>query len=272
MSLLIAAVLGVVVGLVMGITGAGGTLLALPLLMAGLGMSLPEAVPVSLMAVAIGAAVGSWRGLRESLLRYRAAALIASAGLLCSPLGLWLGARLPVETLTLLFAGVLLIAAGRQLWLAWRARRCPVTVPESVQLPALCPINPDTGRFRWTLRTGVIMGVIGAVAGLLSGLLGVGGGFIVLPALLRVSNLGFAACVATTLMVLALISSGTLLMAVLGGRDLLWSVALPFSAALVGGLLLGLRLALQLPPHRVQLAFSMLVIGVAIMLIHDIAG
>lgn len=270
MTLLVAALLGVVVGLVMGLTGAGGTLLALPLLMKGLGLSLTEAVPVSLMAVAIGAAIGSWRGLRESLLRYRAGALIAFAGLLASPLGLWFGERLPVETLTLIFAGVLLVAAGRQLWLAWQAGRNPVTVPEAVQLPALCPINPDTGRFRWTPRTALIMSGIGAVAGLLSGLFGVGGGFIVLPALLHVSKLSFAACVATTLMVLALVSTGTLAMAVIGGRDLLWMIALPFSLALMVSLVAGQRLAMRLPNHWVQVTFAVVVVGVAVLLAHEV--
>jgi uncharacterized protein len=266
LSAAVAAGLGLVVGGVMGLTGAGGTLLAVPLLMAALGLSLPEAVPVSLLAVAIGATVGAWRGFRESLLRYRAAALIATAGLLISPLGLWLGARAPTSLLLLAFAGVLLLSAGRQLW---RLRRGPIVLPESMQLPALCPLNPDTGRFRWTPRTAAIMSAIGGLAGGLSGLLGVGGGFIVLPALLRVSRLSFAACVATTLMVLALVSTGTLTMALLSGRSLLWSLALPFAGMLVLGLLVGQRLGQGLPPHRVQAVFALLVLGIAGRLIYD---
>ena len=265
-TILIAAALGLFVGLVMGLTGAGGTLLALPLLMAVLGLSLPEAVPVSLLAVAIGATVGAWRGFRESLLRYRAASLIAAVGLLLSPLGLWLGARAPHDVLALLFAGVLVLSGGRQLW---RLRKGSTALPESMQLPPLCPIHPDTGRFRWTPRTAVIMSGIGGVAGLLSGLLGVGGGFIVLPALMRVSRLSFSACVATTLMVLAVVSSGTLGMALLSGRSLLWPIAVPFALLVVVGLLLGQRLGQRWAPHRVQAAFALLVLGVAGMLIHD---
>lgn len=264
-TILIAAALGLFVGLVMGLTGAGGTLLAVPLLMAVLSLSLPEAVPVSLLAVAIGAMVGAWRGFRESLLRYRAASLIAATGLLMSPLGLWLGARAPHEVLALLFAGVLLLSGGRQLW----RLRSGALVPESMQLPAICPINPDTGRFRWTLRTALIMGGIGGVAGVLSGLLGVGGGFIVLPALMRVSRLSFSACVATTLMVLAVVSSGTLGMALLSGRSLIWPIAVPFAVLVVLGLLVGQRWGQQLAPHKVQAAFAVLVLGVAAMLIHD---
>jgi len=265
-TVLIAAALGLLVGLVMGLTGAGGTLLAVPLLMAALGLTLPEAVPVSLLAVAIGATVGAWRGFRESLLRYRAATLIATVGLLMSPIGLWLGARAPHDVLALLFAAVLVLSGVRQLW---RLRSGSTALPESMQLPPLCPIHPDTGRFRWRPRTALIMSGIGGVAGLLSGLLGVGGGFIVLPALMRVSRLSFSACVATTLMVLAVVSSGTLGMALFSGRALLWPIALPFALLVVVGLLWGQRLGQRLAPHKVQGAFAVLVLGVAVMLIHD---
>ena len=109
-------------------------------------------VPVwesALVAVAIGATVGAWGGFRESLLRYRAATLIATVGLLMSPIGLWLGARAPHDVLALLFAAVLVLSGVRQLW---RLRSGSTALPESMQLPPLCPIHPDTGRFRWRPR------------------------------------------------------------------------------------------------------------------------
>jgi uncharacterized protein len=263
-TLLIAAALGALVGLVMGLTGAGGTILAVPLLMWGLGWSLLQAAPVALLAVALGAAVGTLRGLRERLVRYRAATLIAVVGLMLAPLGLWLSARLPHATLIAAFALVLLWVALRNASSAWRAWRRTIVVPETEMLPALCPVSPDSGRFRWSGVTAGIMAGIGAVAGLLSGLLGVGGGFVVLPALLRVSNLSFASCVGTTLMVVALVSSGTVLMALWAGREFDWLAAVPFIAGTVAGLVVGQRLSMRLPLPLVQALFAVLVAAVAV--------
>lgn len=260
----LAGALGAAVGLVMGLTGAGGTIIAVPLLVWGLGWTLPQAAPVALLAVAAGAGIGTVRGLREKLVRWRAALLIGFIGVLLAPAGLWLSARLPHAALAGLFAAVLMWVALRNLLSAWRGWRERVALPEAIVLPAVCPVHPETGRFHWTWRTTVIMGSIGAAAGLLSGLLGVGGGFVVLPALLRVSRLSFPVCVATTLMVLALISGGTVLMALLAGRELSWLAAAPFVAGVAVGLLAGQRLALQLPLQIAQAVFALIAAGIGI--------
>jgi uncharacterized protein len=259
---ILAGALGAAVGLVMGLTGAGGTIIAVPLLVWGLGWSLPQAAPVALLAIAVGAGIGTVRGLRERLVRWRAALLIGAAGLALAPLGLWLSGRLPHEALMGLFAAVLFWVAGRNLLSAWRGWRDPIALPDAEVLPAVCPVHPETGRFHWTIRTGAIMGGIGAGAGLLSGLLGVGGGFVVLPALLRVSRLSFSMCVGTTLMVLAVISGGTVLMALLAGREFSWLAATPFVLGVTVGLLAGQRLAPQLPLQIAQAVFALLAAGI----------
>ncbi|MFB9158825.1 TSUP family transporter, partial [Chromobacterium violaceum] len=79
--------LGVLVGAVLGLTGAGGGILAVPALMASQGWSVPQAAPVALLAVAAGAALGAWEGWRRGEVRYRAAALMALCGLPGSALG-----------------------------------------------------------------------------------------------------------------------------------------------------------------------------------------
>jgi hypothetical protein len=251
----------------MGLTGAGGTILAVPLLMWGMDWTLPQAAPVALLAVAAGAALGTWRGLREGLVRYRAAMLIGFAGLLVAPAGLWLAPRLPELLLILLFVLVMAVVAWRYALSAWRGWRHSIAVPEAEMLPRVCPVDPDTGRFHWSLVTAAVMGGIGALTGLLSGLLGVGGGFVVLPALMRVSNLRFASCVATTLMVLALVASGTVLMALLSGRALPWPTAAPFVIAVLAGVWLGGRMALRLPLALIQAVFALLVGAVALLVL-----
>jgi uncharacterized membrane protein YfcA len=83
----LALVLGVLVGLTMGLTGAGGGILAVPTLVVGLRWTMHQATPVALMAVALGAAVGAIEGLYQRLVRYRAAALMALAGIPATALG-----------------------------------------------------------------------------------------------------------------------------------------------------------------------------------------
>jgi uncharacterized protein len=262
----IAGACGLGVGFIMGVTGAGGTIVAVPALAWSLGLSLPQAAPVALLAVAVGAGAGTVRGLREGLVRWRAGLLIGGSGLMLAPLGLWLSARLPHEWLAGAFAAVLVWVMARNLRSALHGWRRGVAVPSTEALPAVCPIHPETHRFEWSARTAGVLGAIGAGAGLLSGLLGVGGGFVVLPSLLRVSRLSFTACVATTLMVLAVVSGGTVLMAVAAGRPISWLAAAPFVAGVTAGLLASRGLAPRIPLQWAQALFAMLAGGIAVYL------
>ena len=78
---LLGAALGAIIGAVLALTGAGGGILAVPLLVFGLGLSMVEAAPVGLLAVGLAAAVGAVLGLRRGLVRYRAALFIALIGM-----------------------------------------------------------------------------------------------------------------------------------------------------------------------------------------------
>lgn len=80
MAELLPAVLGMVAGLVLGLTGAGGSILALPLLMFGLGWTLPQAAPVALLAVSAAATFGTVVAWDVRFVRYRAALLMSAAG------------------------------------------------------------------------------------------------------------------------------------------------------------------------------------------------
>ena len=92
---LLAVILGAVIGLVLALTGAGGGVLAIPLLVFGLHLPVQQAAPVGLVAVGLAAALGAALGLKEGIVRYRAAALIGAAGMLVAPLGVWLAQHLP---------------------------------------------------------------------------------------------------------------------------------------------------------------------------------
>src|SRR3546814_5533300 len=78
--MLIGGLLGLVIGAVLGLTGAGGGIFAVPALVFGLGMDMRAAAPLALMAVGSAAMLGALQGLRQGLVRYKAAIVLATAG------------------------------------------------------------------------------------------------------------------------------------------------------------------------------------------------
>lgn len=250
----LAPVLGLAVGFVLALTGAGGAIIAVPLLVFGLHLTMAQAAPVGLLAVAVAAGLGALLGWRAKVLRYRAAAVMAAAGLLASPAGLWLGQRLPNAPLTVLFAVVLAAVAWRTLNLATRELR-----GEAVNRPAAppCRLDPSEGRLHWNLPCARALLAAGGAAGFLSGLLGVGGGFVLVPTLLAFTDLPMKAVLATTMGVLALVSAGVVFHAGVSGQ-VPWAIALPFAGGAVAGLLGGRLFAGRLSGPRLQQGFAIL--------------
>lgn len=218
--------LGIFVGVLLGLTGAGGAILSVPLLGFFLHLTVAEAAPIGLLAVSLSAGLGAYLGLRSKIMRYKAAMLIASAGLLFSPIGIWLAHQLPNWPLVLIFCLVLLLVA-RNMWI--QAKR--------------------------------------ALAGFFSGLLGVGGGFIIVPALRKFTDLPMKSIVATSLGVLTIVSFGGVLFSNLYG-SMNWSLVIPFACDSVVGLLIGCQAVKSISGPRAQQAFAVfaLMISVAMMI------
>ena len=105
--------LGIFVGILMGLTGAGGGILSVPLLVFFLHLRVAEAAPIALTAIAISAGVGALLGLKSKLLRYKAAGFMAMIGLILSPVGLWLAQKIPNQPLLVLFSCTLFFVSTR---------------------------------------------------------------------------------------------------------------------------------------------------------------
>lgn len=260
--------LGLLIGLIMALTGAGGGILAVPLLVFGAQLSVAEAGPVGLAAVGIAAALGAALGLKAGIVRYRAALLMAGTGVLLSPLGILLARRVDNRWLSLLFALVLLAVAYRTF------RQAQQTLPasgENHDLALPCVQNKDSGRFVWTSRCAGALAASGAVAGMLSGLLGVGGGFVLVPVLRRFSDLAAQSIIATSLAVIALVSGSAVLFSAASG-NLNWNIALPFSAGALAGMAGGRLIASRLPASGLQKGFAGVAAIVAVgMLVKSLA-
>ncbi|HEY5799803.1 MAG TPA: sulfite exporter TauE/SafE family protein [Burkholderiaceae bacterium] len=248
--------LGLLIGAVMALTGAGGGILAVPLLVFVLGLGVAQAAPVGLLAVGLAALLGAAIGLRHGVVRYKAAMLMALAGMACAPLGVWSAARLDTRWLSGLFAAVLL-------FVAFRTFRLTLAPPAAVARPAPpCVLSSETGRFIWTTRCARAMAGTGSVAGLLSGLLGVGGGFVIVPALGRYTTLGMQSIIPTSLAVTSFVTLSGVVSSAWSGK-LAWNLAAPFAAGALAGMLAGRRAAPRLAGPQLQRGFAAMAAVVA---------
>lgn len=266
MSILI----GIAVGLLLGLTGAGGSVLAVPLLMGGLHWPITQAATAALLAVSVSALVGTVMAWRHSYVRYRAAVLMSLIGILAAPLGIRLADEMYPVHLQLVFALVLAVVALRMFRMTLSSTADADVVRSSVSgegRPSrgkIGRVHPATGRLVWTWPVALVLGLIGAATGFLSGLLGVGGGFVLVPALRSALPLSMHSAVATSLMTIALTSVGAFAAAIAHGRQVPWMVAVPFVSGAVIGMILGRRISPHVAGHHLQRGFAGLAVLVAI--------
>jgi uncharacterized membrane protein YfcA len=125
-----------------------------------------------------------------------------------------------------------------------------------------CSRDPE-GKLRLTSPCAVVLGALGLATGLLSGLFGVGGGFIIVPALVALSGMDMQRAIGTSLLVITLISAGGATSHLVAGRDLPLQTALPFTMGSIDGLLLGSVLAQRLGGPALRRVFAVAIVLVA---------
>lgn len=259
--------LGLLIGLVMALTGAGGGVLAVPLLVVSTGLAVQEVSPVGLLAVGLAATLGAALGFRAGQVRYKAAMLMGFIGLIFSPLGFWAARQVDTQILGLVFAMLLV-------WVAFNAfRGSNNSTSNAIDAPptgsiSSCPCiqNPSTGRFIWTWPCARALIASGAIAGFLSGLLGVGGGFVLVPALQRFTNLTVQSITVTSLAVIAIVSAAGVLNSATSGEFNV-DVGVTFAAAAAVGMLGGRLISNRLPGAHLRKAFGAMCLVVAVLMV-----
>lgn len=267
---IITATCGAVVGLSLGLTGGGGAIFAVPLLVYALDVDPRAAIGVSLVTVGLTSFVGFGQRLRLGAVEVRTGLLFAVAGMLTAPFGAWLAARLPESLLLVAFAALMLVIAARM----WRKAD-----DASERLPIACADEPGPrcrrdpqGVLHLTSRCALLLGLVGMGSGLLTGLFGIGGGFIIVPALVLFSGMGIQKAVGTSLLVIALVSLSGVVSLLVAERAMPWEIVVWFAVGSIVGLFLGGKAAQRLGGPTLQRVFAVAILGVGLfVLIRNLA-
>jgi uncharacterized membrane protein YfcA len=242
---------GGLIGFSLGATGGGGALLAVPLLVYGLGTTARDATAMSLMIVGVSALLGVWDYGRAGEVRVKAALVFSGTG----AVGAWGGAcahQLVRQEVLLVLFGMLMLGAAAKM-LRWKSAVTSMDAEESCayHFPRTC----------WIKVSG-----IGLLVGIMTGFFGVGGGFVIVPALVLVLKFPMRLAVGTSLLIIALISIGGLAGHLQFGHLDVRLAALVFLGS-AAGVVMGTRLGRAGSPERMTRAFAFVTIGIAVPLI-----
>lgn len=230
--------LAVLVGVSLGLLGGGGSILTVPILAYVADMPTKAAIAASLFVVAITSAVSAVAHARAGRVRWRVAAVFAPAGMIGAYAGGVIAAPIPGQALMILFAGMM-IATGVAMLRPPRALAPRAAGPRPVAIAA----------------EGLAVGVV-------TGLVGAGGGFLVVPALVLLGGLPMDAAVGTSLVVIAAKSAAGLA-GHLGHVSIDWGVAIAVTAAAAAGAVAGARLVARVPATALRRGFGAFVLAMA---------
>ncbi len=279
LSLTIALAAGALLGLSLGALGGGGSILAVPVLVYLLGQSPAEATTGSLVVVGVTSAIGAVAAHRHGhvmLGRGVAFGVLAIAGAAAGALA---AARVSEAVLMASFAALMLVVGGVMVVRQVRQHRRQSDVPDRQRVsvgagsehreppehPRLDdPIITFSPEFGCRCPQALKVLATATAVGLLTGFLGVGGGFLVVPALLLALSLPMQYAAGTSLVVITLTSAAALVVRAGSGAQPDWSLVLALTVASALAAVAGASLAARVDTGRLSLAFTGLVLAVAV--------
>ncbi|AFR31236.1 sulfite exporter TauE/SafE family protein [Arthrobacter sp. Rue61a] len=239
-----ALALGLFVGIVLGVVGGGGSIIAVPALVYGLGMSPAEAIPTSLLVVGVSSLAALIPRLREGI-NWPVVLLVGAAGIPAAWGGAAVGRLLDPDILMLAFAAIMVIAGIRML-------------AHTTETEGSCSTGPNRA-FRTCAPKAVGTGLL---VGFLTGLLGVGGGFLITPALTLFLGLRMKQAIGSSLAIIV-INSAAGFGAHAAGFTIGWPTVLAFAVPALLGSLGVARLARRLTDKHIRISFAVLIFAVA---------
>ena len=231
--------LAVLIGVSLGLLGGGGSILTVPILSYVAGMSTKAAIASSLFVVAVTSGVAAISHARAGRVQWRTGLVFGASGMVGAYGGGLLAAYIPGRVLMIVF-GLMMVATA----VAMLRKPRETSSVTTRQLPVLKVV------------------VEGVVVGVVTGLVGAGGGFLVVPALVLLGGLSMQTAVGTSLLVIAMKS-----FAGLAGHlqhvDIDWPITLAVTAAAVAGSFAGAPLAARIPPNTLRRGFGVFIIVMA---------
>ncbi len=250
---LIGHILAVGIGISLGLLGGGGSVLALPVLVYVMGIEPKPAIAMTLIVVGTVSLLGSFPHARRGNVNLRVAAIFGSATML----GAYLGARLATlpwvsSTFQMMLFGVaMLLAAGLMIY-----RSLSPPLGDDNDLEAMPYLKPACRYcWLWLMTEGLAVGV-------LTGLVGVGGGFAIVPALVLLGKLPMRQAIGTSLLIIACNSAAGLL-GYLGHISLDWSLTVSFTFLAACGTVIGAYLAQFVSAKQLQKGFGYFLLAIA---------
>ena len=241
---------GLLIGTLLGLLGSGGSILAVPALIYGVGEPLHQAIPASLLVVGVSSLAGALPRIRARQIQWRMAAIFGVTGSVAAFAGTAVNGQLPARVVLFGFAAIMVIAGIALL-------------RDDGTAGTACAVAGATIDWRRCLPRSLAAGI---TVGFLTGLFGVGGGFLIIPALVLLLGLDMSLAVGTSLVIIVLNSASGLL-AHLGNTHLDLGVSIAFTATAVLGALAAARLAVRLPTDSLQRWFAYLVFAVAALVV-----
>ncbi|CAM2067531.1 putative membrane transporter protein [Sulfidibacter corallicola] len=232
--------LSVLVGITLGLLGGGGSILTLPILLYAMHFEPHTAIAMSLFVVGTTSGIGAVQHARAGNVRWQTGLWFSAGGMAGAFSGGKIGVLIPGPILLLLFGGLMFVTAFAML----RGRRTPQ------------PRNEGARHVGFILVEGFLVGGF-------TGMVGAGGGFLVVPALVLLGGIPMKEAVGTSLLVISLKSFAGL-GGYLGQVDVNWQATLAVTAAAVMGSFAGTRLMRVISPDRLRTGFAWFVMAMAI--------
>ena len=271
MRALLASPLGFLIGLVLGSLGGGGSILAVPVLVFAAGQDPKAATSTSLLLVGTASAIGLIPHWRAGRVHVGTGLLFGLFSLGGSVAGSAVNRQIDPNVLLLAFSTLILVAAWRMF------TGCPSCTRTGDQAQLRKVDGRSAGATTTLTRTrlsGLSVSTIlvaGTVVGFMTGVFGVGGGFIIVPALTLALKFSMPEAIGTSLLIVTITTAIALGMR-LTTTGIDWQTTLPFTAAAIGGVLAGGKVADRIDAEKSLRWFAALLVGLAIYTATQAAG